>query len=207
MVERNLRRGEARVYLPAMVTPDDADPFIGGRSPDGHWGVVAHLRLLGDVFSICDLEVWPWDGEESAALGTDVVRRLPLGRWLTFAHGRLAELASTAIREGHAHEELRRLSRSKVQPAAGRRGFGADFYRRLALEYLELQEQGVSRGIRAELARRESRRQGRTVTEINVRDALSKATELGFLSRGAPGRAGRTAGPNLFQDTDKEEEE
>ncbi len=185
---------------PAAVTPDDGDPFIAGRSPDGRWCVVAHLGLSeGGRFYIADLEVTPWD-DGAVPLGGATLRRLPLGRWLTEAHALLATLADRGLREGRVSEELERLARSRRTPAPGRRAAGGWDYRRLALEYLELQGQGVSRGIRDRLAAIETRRQRRPVSALNVRDALTVATRRGFLSKGAPGRAGRLPGPRLFEE-------
>jgi len=200
----DLRPGAMTVFFPGNRTPDDGDPIIVARSPDGAWRVLLHLWLTESEFFVRDIAIRPWDNQ-SRPVGTDVLRRLPLGRWATMAHGWLAEYAQKGIDTGRGTDQLRRLARAKVTPAAGRRGFGKDFYRRLALEYLELQAEGVSRGIRVELARRESRRQDRKVTPTNIRDALNKATELGFLMPGTPGRAGRQPGPNLYSDDNKED--
>lgn len=193
-----LRPGEAQLLLPGELTPTAADPLLVARSPDAEWRVMAHLHLHDGAFFMQDLNIVPWDGYP-LPMGTEVLRRLPLARWLTQAHSWLAERAQGAMNRGDLRSQVQRLARSKVTPAAGRRGYPADYYRRLAMEYLELQSGGMYGGIRAELAKRETRRQKRPVTPDNIRDAISRATELGFLARGEPGRPGRMPGPNLYE--------
>jgi len=198
MVGRQVGPGQMVVLFPASSTPEDADPFIGARSPDGAWRVVAHLHLADDgTFFVRDLEVTPWDGSPMP-LSTDTLRRLPLGRWTTQAHASLAGRARKGVAAGRGGEQLSRLAGSTVAPKVGPRGFGRDYYRRLALDYLDLQAKGVSRGIREELAFLEGLRQKRRITTTNIRDGLTKATELGFLTPGHRGRAGRQPGPNLY---------
>jgi hypothetical protein len=71
-----------------------------------------------------------------------------------------------------------------------------EFYKQLALVYLELQAQGVKRGIRAQLAER---------LELDASDAqrvpdlIRRARELGFLSYSKSGRVDAEPGPNLTQ--------
>jgi len=201
-----LRPGEMHVLWPGAATPSDADPFLVARSPDAEWRVVAHTWLEGDAFYLRDISVTPWDGHP-IPFSADVLRRLPIPRWTAQAHVRIAGLAKGAMSKGEVQAEVRRLARSKVAPAPGRRGYPRDYYRRLALDYLDLQDKGVVRGIRAELAKRETRRQKKTVTTIQIRDAVSRATELGFLAPGDPGRAGRMPGPNLYQPEGHEAQE
>ena len=103
-------------------------------------------------------------------------------------------------------QELQLLARSKKAPTAGHRPGAARWdYRRLAREYLKLQEKGIGHGIRLELARQESRRQKRAISVTQIRDALTQTTRLGYLSPGTPGRAARLAGPSLFADELQEE--
>lgn len=183
-------------------------PLLVGRSTDGKWRCIAHLDLTeaGELV-VFRLEVCPW-GDEVISIGTAVLANLPLHRWLVAAHSRLADPAVAewfAARGAHlltsdqltkVRREAKRLAKS-TPPKPGPKGFGEDYYRRLALEYLKLQPE-IGRGIRLELARLETKRQGREVTPINIRDALDRATELGFLSKGTRGRAGRLPGPNLY---------
>jgi len=188
------------MYLPGAATPEEADPFIGGRSADGRFRCVAHLHLTpaGEVI-IRDIEVTSWNGKP-APIGIAVLQRLPLGSWLAMAHTRLARLGAVAVGDGRGTPFAHRLAGSKAVPAVGRPGFGRDFYRALALAYLELQEQGMARGIQKRLQDESELRFGRWLASDQVRDALSRATELGFLGPGVRGRAGRLPGPNLGSD-------
>jgi hypothetical protein len=150
-------------------------------------------------------------------LGTDVPRNLPLAGWLAQAHSRLTEgIAGWLAEEGGVPihsidiEELRRLRKlakgmaESTTPRPGPKGFGDNFYRRLAISYLELQ--GKRRDIRWALAEQENRRQKRDdIDDLMIRDWLTKTTRLGFLSAGTPGRAGRQAGPRLYEDSTTKE--
>ncbi|MGD0984479.1 MAG: hypothetical protein ABSA65_11785 [Acidimicrobiales bacterium] len=204
-----LKKGEMILYL----APEG--PLMVGRSPDGLWRCLAWLSLTDrQEIVIFRLEVRPW-GDDVLSLGTNPLRDLPLHRWLTQAHSRLTDgIAEWLADEGgvptHSMDakELRRLRRvakdmaESTTPRPGPKGFGENFYRRLALDYLELQGKGVSRGIRWVLAEQENRRQKRDdIDDRTVRDWLTKATRLGFLSAGSPGRAGRRPGPNLYEDS------
>ncbi len=195
--QQQLRPGQMVVLFGGAATPDDAEPFIAARSPDGGWCVVVHLRLSErGAFYQRDLEVTPWD-DIYTPMSTRVLRQLPLGQWLTDAHKWIADRASTRMADGQVSRELQRLASSRRVPASGRRRPQWD-YRRLALEYLDLQAKDVGRGIRLELAAIESRRQRRPVTDSMVLSALTVATRKGFLGPGTRGRAGRAPGPNLF---------
>lgn len=82
----------------------------------------------------------------------------------------------------------------------GRRGFGDDFYRRLALRYLALQDERDRtnrgrRGLVRELAAEFD------LTPTQARDAVATARELGWLEPGSPGRAGAEPGPRLREET------
>lgn len=220
----DLKPGRWGLYGPGLGWEHDVAgepvpprPLLIGRSPDGKWRCIAHLDLTdaGELV-IFRLEVCPWD-DRVVGIGSDLLRNLPLHRWLVAAHSHLSDpgvaewflargaraLTPDQIKE--VKRDAKRLSRS-TPPKPGPKGFGEDYYRRLALEYLELQPT-VSRGIRLVLAARESARQKREVTPINIRDALDKATELGFLSKGTRGRAGRLPGPNLYPTTETPEEQ
>ena len=192
----------------AAGQPLPSAPLLVGRSSDGKWRCIAHLGFTDrNELVAYRLEVRPW-GDEVVGLGTDALRNLPLGRWLTNAHswlaGPVAEWARDPEKLKHLRQETRRLAES-TPPRRGPKGFGEAYYRRLAVEYLELQAKGLSRGIREELAYRETKRQKKEVTVLNIRDALTKATELGYLTKGTRGRAGRGAGPNLIPSVEEEQ--
>lgn len=74
----------------------------------------------------------------------------------------------------------------------GRGGYPDDHYRRIALLYLDLQNKKWSKGILKEMARLENR------PWQTIRDWVSRAGELEFLSEGTPGKAGREPGPRLY---------
>jgi len=81
----------------------------------------------------------------------------------------------------------------------GRTGYPADHYRRIALAYLSLLEQGYGRGVLKLLAEAESKRLGRKVPRETVRDWVRGARKRGFLTGGRQGRAGAQAGPKLYE--------
>jgi hypothetical protein len=99
--------------------------------------------------------------------------------------------------ERAAHERATRAA-SESRPRQGRPPLPDEHYRRISAEYLRLQEQrGNARGLLGELAKRESRRQGREVPRETVRDWIHGARKRGFLMPGKPGRAGAEPGPRL----------
>lgn len=195
----------------------DKGPLMVGRSSDGLWRCLAWLSLTDrQEIVVFRLELRPW-GDDVLMLGTNVLRDLPLHRWLAQAHSRLTEgVAAWLANEGGTPthpidaKELRHLRKvaqgmaESTTPKPGPKGLGDNFYRRLAIDYLGLQ--GKRRDIRCALAEQENRRQNRDdITDLTVRDWLTKATKLGFLSAGTPGRAGRRAGPNLYEDSTTKE--
>lgn len=80
----------------------------------------------------------------------------------------------------------------------GRGGYPLDHYRRIAFRYLELLGAG-HRKVLVELAAEESERLGRQVPRETIRDWVRKATRLGFLAPGKPGRAEPRPGRNLYR--------
>jgi hypothetical protein len=197
---------------------------IEGRSPDGNWCARAFLAVDQDQhLAITRLELWPFDtavvmdAAPRIGLGGDDLRRLPLGRWLSEALAQLAdenlvgktgagydplleELGYTAA-SAERREWARQVAgeAQSVKLRRGRRGYPDDHYRRIALAYLDLQRHGVSRGIQKRLAEQEGR------PWQTIRDWLRIATEKGFLTKGTKGRAGRMAGPHLYEATQQKE--
>ena len=178
-------------------------PMIEGRSVDGLYRCYADLDVKAGRLTIIHLEVEPWAFGQ-ASIGTDALRQLPLGRWLTQAHSLLRD-ETLWLRTGElgkspkGREMAAKLAKSNLDaepPHQGRRGYPATFYRDVALRYLELQEQGVSRGVQKQIAKE------RDVPWQTARDWISKSTRLKFLSPGTPGRAGRRPGPNLKIEVD-----
>jgi hypothetical protein len=81
-------------------------------------------------------------------------------------------------------------------PKRGPHGRGDDFYRQVALLYLELQSAGWGRGILGEIARLEDRPRETVSTWVR------QARKRGFLTAGTPGRAGAEPGPRLHETPD-----
>jgi hypothetical protein len=192
MVTR-LRPGEMRVYFPGPATPADADPFIGGRSSDGRLRCLAYLRLSSsEAMVIKEVDVMSWDGTQ-CHIGSTELNKLPLHRWLTKAH------ADLATRDAKEAKRRRGPSVSIRNWSVGtERGRGREFYRRIAFEYLKVQEEGEPH-VQKRLARESRHRLGIELNLTQVRDALTKATRLGFLTRGTRGRSGRGPGLNLYE--------
>jgi len=186
-----LKPGGMTVYFPGTITPEDADPFIGGRSSDGQLRCLAYLHLTkSGAIVIKELEIMSWDGTERH-IGSTELQSLPIHRWLTKAHTDLAGWEAAERRHGRAT----RLGIADWAVGT-ERGRGRDFYRRVALEYLDLQSQGVTH-IQKMLAQESRQRLGIDLDGVQIRDALTTATRRGFLSPGTRGRAGRRPGPNL----------
>jgi hypothetical protein len=104
-------------------------------------------------------------------------------------------------------EDVKRAKRVAAAAARqplnrGRRGYPHDHYRRIALRYLALLEE--RRDVLVGLAQEESDLLGKAVPRETVRDWVRRATELGFLVPGTPGRASNRPGPNLYK---KEEDD
>ena len=84
----------------------------------------------------------------------------------------------------------------------GRAGYPDDHYRGVALAYLDLLDKGITRGILAALAERESKRLGRPVPVETARTWVNVARKRQFLTEGENGRAGAMPGPKLYERTD-----
>jgi hypothetical protein len=175
---------------------------LEGWTPDGLW------RCIGDLIKtdqgrlvVSRLVIEPWRFGDQIGVSTDVLRKLPLGRWLASAHATMSDSEQwLATGELSKTDEGRKWARRAAEQARsmklerGPKGYPPDHYRRIAIEYLDLQAQGVGRGIQKRLAEIEH------VNWQTIRDWLNRAKELEFLSAGTPGRAGRSAGPNLYKE-------
>ncbi len=115
----------------------------------------------------------------------ELVKRLGLGEPPHADKERAHRAAATAATAGTARRR-------------GRKGWGEEHYRRVALEYLALQREGVGRGILNRLAEREAKRLKKPIARETMRDWVRRARELGFLAGGVRGRAGARPGPNLY---------
>jgi hypothetical protein len=93
----------------------------------------------------------------------------------------------------------------------GRKGLGDAHYRKIAMLYLEIYNQGVTKGILKAIAARldEEHADAGTVTRpktspATVRDWVNRARELEFLSEGKSGRAGAAPGSRLAEATSQQ---
>lgn len=106
--------------------------------------------------------------------------------------------------------EEKQRARALAEAAAGltlrrgRTGYPDDHYRRIALRYLDLQREGIGRGINKRIAELETKHLGRHVARETARDWISGATKRGFLAPGKQGRAGREPGPNLYRPNEQD---
>ena len=101
-------------------------------------------------------------------------------------------------------DELRASSRetaaaieSVTPQKPGRPRRSDDLYRWVALNYLQLQEQGFGRGILDELATKASIREKSIVPRDTVRAWVRSCRKYGWLEGGTQGRAGARPGPRL----------
>jgi len=198
--------------------PSTTGAGVGGftvETRDGEWSCAGILEAVDGQLVLRELLIRP-AGPSTAHLGItgDVLRGLPLGRWLAECYSELVQLPeayetgiwpsgvpvapdrAAAARMRRALAELRDTKGSH----RGSRGYGRDFYRQVALAYLDLQKEGYARGILVAIAEQYTRELGRYVARETARDWVRKATELEFLTPGTPGRAGRGPGARLYEE-------
>lgn len=198
LVEEHGESGRASVFARFQTVTSPPDWEIEGLLED-HNG-----RLV-----ISDLTIRPSRYRTTAPEGgitSTFCQRIPVGTLLEAARQslllqpwvrfKLLGESSTEEEQDWAVEAHQKASGGKGSQA-GPSGYGDEFYERIARTYLELQAEGISRGILHHIAERESEIQGREVDPTNVRDWVHKATKLGFLGPGTQGKAGRMPGPRL----------
>lgn len=143
-------------------------------------------RLSIEHFPEADVEV------------TGTVLRLPLATIRDRANAQLAPraLGLKVLAEGGGwgvtREDVERAEEAAKQskkPKRGRRAKPREHYERIALRYLALLE--TRRDVLVALSDEEG------VPRETVRDWVRKATKLGLLAPGKPGRAEKRPGPNL----------
>jgi hypothetical protein len=185
-------------YVEAPSSRSHSAPVTG-------WIVGGYLRLApsGEV-TIGQLELQPLDNKAASVTGT-VLRSFRVEELLARALAQLEDApAVMSVLERHGLRRPSEEEKSNAERAAkaaarherrrGRAGYPESHYRRVALDYLELQKD-VRRGIRQRLAERYG------VNAKTVGDWIHRAHELGFLGSGHQGRAGREAGPRLYAET------
>lgn len=157
------------------------------------------------------------DGAPGAGVTTSVLRAVPLGGLLSAARAALMEgPRQVASWEEAMGQPFATLKAQAEQAAAavqgtdlkrGRKGFPDDHYRWVALKYLDLQDQGWSKGILEELAEAAGPHLKREypVARATARDWVATARARGFLTKATQGRAGADPGPNLYKTTNEGE--
>jgi hypothetical protein len=93
-------------------------------------------------------------------------------------------------------ENARRAARTQLRK--GRAGYPEDFYRGVALRYLEIAA-SQNRGVIPQLATEYGRRLKREIPRDTVKSWLRKARELGLLEFDGQGRSGARPGPQLYE--------
>ncbi len=190
---------------------------------------VAHVRgVLEEVDGrvvLTRLEFVANKPEERGGLTSSTLRSLRLDAVVGKARGRLSQFDPARAKQGFPDpgakasvdpdvvaqlerffERIGKLARAAAeQKAGGRRGYGDDFYRLVALEYVALSEQGNGgRGalqrLAAVMATRLGEKQPRS--RDNIRDWVAEARRRGFLTPGEPGRGGGGPGPRLYADVE-----
>jgi len=221
-VEDEHTRAFARFVSLIVVPPDvydSAGRIVGpiATTREG-WIVSGYLAWTnsGEHVAIRQLTLEPVDGSSSGVTST-VLRAVAREAGAILAKARaqlvhepewLAALERFGLETPSSEEKARAHALAEAAATAtlkrGRTGYPDDHYRRIALLYLELQAQGVHRGILRKIAELESERLGRPVPRETARDWVSGATKRRFLTPGRPGAAGRREGPNLYK-LDREE--
>jgi hypothetical protein len=185
---------EAVIAELAAGTLVDGEPWLVRavlrRDPKGPPFVA---RLSVEHFPVDDVEV----------TGT-VLRALPLARirdlalaWLipvALAREAMAEVGGWGETPESA-QRAREAADEAAKPKPGRRALPREHYAGIAARYLEHLEDG-RRNVLVVLAEEEG------VPRETVRDWVRKATKLGFLAPGKPGRAEKRPGPNLYRKDD-----
>jgi hypothetical protein len=186
-----------------------ADGGISVLVQSAEWLLAAVCGFVNGDLVLTEATIRPVDTAPSNGLSGTVLRSIPVAAIVAEARRQAIaapdEFAAIPAEVGlMTSEALIRIKglANKLDTTAmrrgGRRGFPPDFYRGVAIDYLELQGAGKGRGILVEIARLATGRLGRPVTRENARDWVRRATELKYLSAGIPGKAGRLPGPNLF---------
>ncbi len=194
------------------------DPDWVGFSTDTTDGVALVHGRLEDVngrLTLTRLEFQTRQAAEHGGITSSTLRAVRLDAVLGVARGEVlrAQAVATAQASAPIHpgsESLVRDWRARIerlalaaveQKATGKRGYGDDFYRLVALEYVALTERGEGgRGALQRLAEvMASRMHERTPRpRDNIRDWVAEARRRGFLTPGEPGRGGGGPGPRLY---------
>lgn len=204
-------------------TTELGEPFVARFSTRwrDEWVLSGTLQLVDDRLSISSLSIDVASSvrkskrsrqrrpDEFPATGVtaDLLREVPLGKLLDQARLALwahpAYLVAQKMAEGAAvvmTSELRQsFETAENTPAPRKRGrpsLGDDYYRQLALQYLDLLSKHGSRDLLEKLGELQDPPRERDT----MRDHVRRATLLGFLGPATPGRGGRSPGPRLLEE-------
>lgn len=200
-----------------VIPPENDDPpsTVGrviGMTADTSWAFVAEVRTAGGELVVAELSIRPPQGFDAPVPGSgvtaDLLRTISVAEVLRAVREELP--ATLAISREYAAttgtkldaKTVRRIKKAvaAVAPADLRRGrtpYPDDFYREVALRYLELQAQGQRRQIRKTLAEEWAPKLDREIPTDTVKSWLREAAKRQMLVFTGGGVSGAEPGPNL----------
>ncbi len=195
---------------------DDPPDWVGfsTQSLDGVALVEGRLDEFEGKLVLTSLEFTALDPAGGGGVTSSTLRALRLEAVLAQVRGQVL----TAYAQEFEYEDASVIAewRQRVQhlalaaaeqKATGKRGYGDDFYRLVALEYVALTEQGKGgRGALRRLADVMAQRMGEKEARSrdNIRDWVAEARRRNFLSPGEPGRGGGGPGWRLYETQEEE---
>jgi hypothetical protein len=167
VIDGQVRMAELTVRPSMFVTSEDFEHSIRDRRPDEY---------------------------PPAGVTSDVLRDVKVGKLLESLRRELAGVSVTELTD--VERKWAAAAAEAVELKRGRDGYPDEHFRRIALSYLKLRNDGLTNGIAAALAEQEDR------PAATVRDWIREAERRGFLTAASKGRGGtRTAGPSLTDET------
>jgi hypothetical protein len=165
-----------------------------------YWGILK--RQPSGALAVGEITVVPLVPD---ALTSPMLRSVSLERILERARAEIRDSADwLAVARDLGwqlppEKEIRKIERlaaevEKTRRSRGRRRKSPAVYHAFALEALELQANGVGRGMRRMLAKKHNVEVG------TVRDWLRRCRDLGFLAPAEWGKTGVAPGPNLTEE-------
>jgi hypothetical protein len=185
-----------------------ADGRISVLAETDAWYLLAMCGFVGPDLVLTEMSIRPQPDRPTSGVNGTILRSIPVAAIV--AEARRQVVASPDMYAAIPPEvglmspealvrvkELADKLEASTLRRGGRRGFPDDFYRWVAGVYLESQ----GRGVILEIARLGSERLGRPVARETARDWVHRATDLGYLSPGLSGKAGRLPGPNFNKES------
>jgi hypothetical protein len=121
--------------------------------------------------------------------------------WKRFMRERGIDPRGLVLADSRADEAAQRIATAKLR--RGRKGYGDEHYREIAVLYLDVFAQGVRKGIHREIARRyaEARAEPADFHPVGtIRYWIAQAHTRGVLTEAHPGKAGAMPGPRLREE-------